>query len=233
MCSFAIATTGFQATKVNIGELFIVYDIELFMPQQLPVGSTALAAEYTMKDLSVVNNQGVSTTVGLMGGIQPSATARNKIYDNIGLIFGSSNSSSTMYIGVNRQRDIPSGTVFLFQYIVNGASTATLGRPNVSAVTSSVILGNANSLYIGSPETAATSKQSSISWIVQIPDNSKLESNSLIFWETLKPGLALTGLTNTGVSGATTTVPTGITDATLKVFMINPLLVNGSPAFYP
>ena len=102
---FYIATTGFQGTSVNIGELWVSYDVTFIKAIEQPPLYIAPAAVYRL--------QGSSVT-----GANPLGTAGTQvsIIDQIGMTF------------TNQQIRWPSdtqvGSVYAISYLVLGASTA-------------------------------------------------------------------------------------------------------------
>lgn len=71
---FSIATVGMQAASVNIGELWVSYDIEFLKPIELPPQSDALMAFYNCDLAATLNTH-------------PVAVYQPAVYDNIGVTF--------------------------------------------------------------------------------------------------------------------------------------------------
>jgi len=170
MCSFSIATQGFQAKSVNVGEAWIIYDVELFMPIQTQPGSTMLGAEYNLSLTSVVDPPINDPTRGFFGAT--ATQTQMAVYDNIGLIFGYDSVSAVSYIGITDKRSIPSNSSFVISYLINGSLTDDVGHPYLGAVPG-VTTQNVYTCPRG-PLVASTVPQSCISLTINIPDTSQL-----------------------------------------------------------
>lgn len=101
LANFFIATVGLQGTNVNIGELYIHFDISLIAPIQ----STALATQ----KLAIYDFQGVDTS-HLMG------TSQTQNFDNLNLFF----SGNTVTFPLE---SLNAGDKFYMFYHAQGAST--------------------------------------------------------------------------------------------------------------
>lgn len=112
---FSIATVGMQADNVNLGELWVSYDIEFLKPIQLPPG---IDQEYAYYLLSYTTATLASNPCTLNAD-----TSSNQ--DNIGL---SIEGSTITFPATMRP-----GTVFMIQYYVHGASTASVVAPVVTS----------------------------------------------------------------------------------------------------
>lgn len=221
MCAIGIATQGLQGVSVTVGELWFIYDIELFMPVQLPPGSTALMAQYVLPLDSISDSAANNLNEGYFGA--SAGGLQIPEFDNIGLLFGVDSSLPINYIGVSDRSKIPSGSSFLIEWVVSGASQTNLGCP-----TPAVIDGVVNqSIYTAprNPAQNATATQSSISYWINIPDNSQLINLTSMKFPMAPAGctpVPIAGLVHTTVPSSTTAVPdTPITYAVLRVFQVN------------
>lgn len=117
---FSIATVGFQAANVNIGELWCTYDITLFKAVLEPPLALGLMARI-IPDVAT----------GLAGGIGShpiiprlqSATPPGFQYDNIGLTIDATGHILTFPLTV------PNGTTFIVVYQVKGANNVAATFP--------------------------------------------------------------------------------------------------------
>ena len=109
MCSFAIATTGFQGTNVNVGELWITYDIVLMKPAMLPAGATLPGAAYQLNVASIVNPGSSTLTQSSWGSLQPAD--QKLIYDRLGLVFGCNINTFEQFIGVKDTSVLQDGMI--------------------------------------------------------------------------------------------------------------------------
>lgn len=135
---FSIATSGFQAANVNIGELWCTYDITLFKAVLEPPLSLASFARIH-----------VDTATGLVGGIgdHPIIPRASTVsppgfeYDNIGLTIDTTGHVLTFPL------TIPNGTSFAVYYQVIGSNNAAASNTNLTAaggLTALNVLGLAN-----------------------------------------------------------------------------------------
>lgn len=106
MGNFQIATNGCQAASVNLGELWVSYDISFFKAIEQTPNFSAPMALYKLS--------GTSTT-----GAQPFGALNSQVavIDQLGLTFPLVNR-------VNMPYDIQIGSVWAISYLVVGASTA-------------------------------------------------------------------------------------------------------------
>lgn len=125
-CSFAIATTGFQGTNVNVGELWIAYDVILMTPAMLPLGSTLPAAIYQL-DTGTITNPASSTVGQSSWGRLQNPISQVSIYDRLGIVFGFDSSTFTQYVGLRNRSSISDGIIMEFVLKYQGAATANLG----------------------------------------------------------------------------------------------------------
>lgn len=232
LCSFAASTVGFQAASVNIGELYVVYDVEFYMPILAPPGSMALAAEFVLDHTTVTNPGPAPTTSSLFGLVRTTGAASYQtVYDNVGFVLGATTTNG--HIGVVDRYTIPSGSTWKIDYIVDGASTATMGRPNVTVVAGTTAPANPIGT-IGSPFVSSTDTRATCSWIVQVPDVQQITRAGSVTWTggTALP-FNLFALGATGVAGATNSVPGTPTRAVLRIYQISPTMVNGVSVVVP
>lgn len=113
MGNFQIATVGFQGTSVNVGELWVSYDITLFKAIQLKPGAQILqyhrnlaattAAQPLLQDVSVLSPQ--------------------PQFDNIGIAVNAANTVLTFPLS------LPIGTRFQLTFAARGAVTAGVVCP--------------------------------------------------------------------------------------------------------
>lgn len=136
---FSIATVGMQAANVNLGELWVSYDIELLKPIQNP---PLIDSEYAYYNLSTTTATLNSHPVTLNAD-----TSNN--FDNIGLSIDATANTVTFPPTMRPH------TTLLVQHYVLGASTAGVVAP-LAAGTQSWI-GGAQHIV---PATATTSTQS-------------------------------------------------------------------------
>lgn len=138
---FSIATTGFQGTNVNIGELWVTYDITLFKAILEPPLSIGLFTRFH-----------IDVATGLAGGISnhpmallPQTSSPPGIeYDNIGLTVNTTGTVVTFPL------NIPSGTTFAVFY-------SLLGNVNVAAAMGTITgAGGLVGLNILAANTAST-----------------------------------------------------------------------------
>nr|QKV51263.1 putative capsid protein [Crucivirus sp.] len=101
---FSIATVGCQGTSVNLGELWVSYDIDLFKAIEQPPGYLVLSAEYS------------NTPAGGSFDTHPISTTALGYGDNIGLTF-TSNKIQWPY-------DIQNGSAWMVAMTWAGNSTA-------------------------------------------------------------------------------------------------------------
>lgn len=110
---FSIATIGMQAANVNLGELWVSYDIEFLKPIQSP---PLIDSEFAFYNLSQV-------TATLSANPLALAADTSGNFDNIGLSFDTNIITFPPTMRPN--------TVLLVQYYVHGASTASVIAPTM------------------------------------------------------------------------------------------------------
>lgn len=144
MGNFYIATTGMQGTNVNLGELWISYDITLFKTIEQVPNYISPTAEYSLP-LAYVSS---TSALGL------SALTTNppvKIIDQIGLKFVRNAGTDLIQLPYNLQK----GTVMEFYYGIFGASTASIPYPSVSLSNGLTPVGS----FIATPYTGTLTTQ--------------------------------------------------------------------------
>lgn len=121
---FSIATVGMQGSSVNIGELWVSYDIEFLKPiSNLPL-VIAQGADYSLVPVSSsFNSHPLGNGLPTINGV-----------DQIGLTFSSD--GTKLYFPAN----LTVGTSFMIIYSVSGSSTA---------ISAGSITGS-NGMYVGS-----------------------------------------------------------------------------------
>lgn len=113
MGRFSIATVGCQAASVNLGELWVTYDIDAFKAIEQPPLYIAPVSEYTLNGVDATHAMGTSQTV---------------IVDQIGLTFTNSGSYNT----VSLPSTISKNSVYEIVWYLYGASTALVPYPAVT-----------------------------------------------------------------------------------------------------
>lgn len=114
MGRFSVATVGCQAPNVNLGELWVSYDIDCFKAiEQVPQYLTPLS-QYILNDVDATHALGLTQTERL---------------DQIGLVFDYTAGVASIIFPL----DLPPGSTFSLYYYVYGAATA--GVPDVSPPT--------------------------------------------------------------------------------------------------
>lgn len=107
MGKFYIATQGFQGSSVNIGELWVSYDVTLMKAIEQPPNYLTPFAQYTLNAVDATHSTGTSQTV---------------IRDQIGLTFSYSSGTSSVSFPSTMQAN----SLLWFYYGVNGSSTASV-----------------------------------------------------------------------------------------------------------
>lgn len=117
---FSIATVGMQGSNVNVGELWVSYDIEFYKPiQQLPLSNGLLAA-YQLFNVDNTHPLGTQAAINIV--------------DSVGLTF----TSTSIALPYNLQ----TGTMFNMTYSVVGNSTASVAAPAVTFTHGLASVGN-------------------------------------------------------------------------------------------
>lgn len=140
MGRFSIATTGFQGTSVNCGELWVSYDISLFKAIQIPAMGTA-PMYHLMLDAS-------DATKPLL---EKSTQPTGYIFDTLGCSINTAKTVLTLPLGM------PVGSYFMALYCIRGSSTASVVAPTITPSQGVAYLGlsitNSSSGF-NAPQTA-------------------------------------------------------------------------------
>lgn len=114
---FQIATQGFQGTSINIGELWVTYEIELLKPI-LSNGSSILLGDFWSANSGITVNYPMSSLPRLLKGSNAGTTISGKdIYLNLA----------------------NPGDVYLVCYHVTGGATGTVTGPVVTATSAELL----------------------------------------------------------------------------------------------
>nr|QKV51229.1 putative capsid protein [Crucivirus sp.] len=130
MGNFQIATNGVQGTSVNLGELWVSYDITFFKTVEYPPGYQMGLANYLLNSVAAASPLGVGPTV------------QNGGADNIGLTLTSTT--------VGFPNNTPIGTTYELTYYLSLASSA-LTLPAITVSNGFTILAG-----FKAPSAAAT-----------------------------------------------------------------------------
>lgn len=120
---FSVATTGMQGTSVNLGELWVSYDVELLKPIQNVPLAIGLGAAYSF----------TADNSHPFGG---AATQVKNLTDQIGITFASNGTQFSV------PYDTPVGTSWVVSYSVVGNSTASVPLPSITLAHGLVSQGN-------------------------------------------------------------------------------------------
>ncbi|WVR22159.1 MAG: capsid protein [Malazfec virus 8] len=107
---FYVATNGCQGASVNLGELWVSYDITLFKPIEQPPGFLIPCASYQLTGVDSSNSMG---------------TVRTSIIDQIGLTFPTATA-------VQLPLSTPTNSLWIFYWIAAGDSTASVPQPTLT-----------------------------------------------------------------------------------------------------
>lgn len=113
MGNFQIATVGMQAASVNLGELWVSYDITLIKTIEQVPNYIAPVAQYALGAV------GSSSALGVASG-QPT-----KLIDEIGLQFKVDTGTDVCILPYQLRKD----TIFSVYYGLHGQSTASVAEP--------------------------------------------------------------------------------------------------------
>nr|QKV51268.1 putative capsid protein [Crucivirus sp.] len=141
---FSIATTGCQAAHVNLGELWVTYDIDAFKAIQQPPGYIAPVSVYSLVAVDATHSLGLtpSTNLGVL----------NQIGTTLDLVAGVSHLNIPLL-------GLPTGIIYQLQYKVLGDSTASVALVTPVPSGGMVELGNA-----GFSSPAATGTSTTRAW---------------------------------------------------------------------
>lgn len=135
---FYVATTGMQAASVNLGELWVSYDVTLFKSIQQPAGWLIPSAHYQL------DNAQVSTKPLAVLSPQPSWQ-----FDTIGLTFPAGG------LSVQWPLSIPLNSIWLVNIILSGtaanATTFSLAAPTGGMVTFNGVVGGGSGFVTPAP----------------------------------------------------------------------------------
>lgn len=108
---FSIATQGFQAANINIGSLYVTYDVSFFKPIQPPPGFFTKQIHYNLAANDATKPLKLDTSVN---AIQP-------VCDTFGVIFSISDTVITL-----DPRVLQKGSILQVQWSCRGGSTASV-----------------------------------------------------------------------------------------------------------
>lgn len=148
---FSIATQGMQATNINLGELWVTYDITLFKPKliQGQLGGEVNYSHILIDEASTGANPLIFKSRGFNDTMLPNITGNNTI------VFPSNVSEGQ----------------YLISYSVNGASTLLVNAPTVTAGTNCVLVNSFLNLTANSfrnPGAALTASRVNVLCVVNI-----------------------------------------------------------------
>lgn len=119
MGRFSIATTGCQGSNVNLGELWVSYDIDCFKAiEQVPQYLTPFA-QYTLNNVDATHVLGTSQTV---------------VKDQIGLVFEYVDGTASVILPYTME----SGTIFSVSAGILGTSTPNVPTMDIPLITASL-----------------------------------------------------------------------------------------------
>jgi len=139
--AFSIASVGCQGTSVNLGELWVSYDIDAFKAIEQVPGYLTPVAQYSLAGVSSTNALGLET-----------ANPPVEVIDQIGLEFKRDTGTDTIIL----PWDMPAGTIFSFSYGVLGASTTLVATGDVSGTSGGLGAGNGWQGYSATPYPGPT-----------------------------------------------------------------------------
>ncbi|QMW68784.1 capsid protein [Crucivirus-306] len=146
---FQIASVGCQGTNVNLGELWVSYDIDVFKAIEQPPGYLSPVASYTLSGVGSASALGLSTTTPV------------EVVDQIGLTFVRSSGTDTVQFPLS----ILPGVKYMMHYGILGASTASVAYQAITLAGGLVALGSDNANPSFSQGTLTTaSKQHSMAF---------------------------------------------------------------------
>lgn len=201
LCNFQIATVGMQGASVNVGELWVTYDIELIAPiQQAPLSqakTSKLSIDYANVTPTTLFGTSALPAVGVP--VTDYSTQKYNLINNVGAIFS------------NNQFRIPRGNVkqgekYTWYYSAYGASTASVTPLSFSSVVGVFPLTgfrNFVATQINAPPTASTASN-----IISIGEFSVDGSNNDVI-----------------LNFQTTTLPTDITSVDFACIQTNSISV--------
>lgn len=146
---FSIATVGCQGESVNLGELWISYDIDLFKAIEQVPNFIAPVAQYdlALTAISSTNALGLSTAAPIL------------VIDQVGLTFQTISGTDCVILPFNMRV----GTTMNFFYYVNGSSTATVANAGITTTGGLSQIGD----FMSTPAAVATSDTRGICCVLQ------------------------------------------------------------------
>lgn len=145
MCKFYIASVGCQGTSVNLGELWVTYDVDAFKAIEQAPGYSNPVSEYTLTTVDATHALGASQTT---------------VVEQIGLVLAYV--AGTSYINFPLQ-SMQVGAKYLVTYKIYGSSTASVATCTY-VPTGGMVALNANASLLQNPDTAtATSAVRAVS----------------------------------------------------------------------
>ncbi|AYP28681.1 MAG: coat protein [Cressdnaviricota sp.] len=137
MGRFSIATVGLQAASVNLGELWVSYDIDAFKAiEQVPL-YIAPIAQYNLNSVDATHAFGLTQSVKLDN--------QGTSLDRVGLTFVNSGSYNQVQFPYN----IEVNSIWQFTYYLYGASTAVVPYAPVTVSNGFVVIAD----FVGVPYT--------------------------------------------------------------------------------
>nr|QKV51183.1 putative capsid protein [Crucivirus sp.] len=138
---FSIASVGCQGTNVNLGELWVTYDIDAFKAIEQPPQYLTPFAQYDLNAVDATHALGTSQT---------------EVKDQIGLVFDYTDGIASIIF----PHDMPPGTKFWFFWELIGSSTASVPTGNVPALSGGLTnMSSTHALPYPGP-TATTTRKS-------------------------------------------------------------------------
>lgn len=206
-----IASVGMQATSVNLGELHVIYDVELMLPilNNLGYDDDSCQIQYLTTNINTTNvfPDYSSTT--------PSINTTNvlSVNDQIGMEVGTNTNGS--YVCFPPQC---AGGIFEVCVMWLGASTALVTSPGIQALNLTLLS------EVDNPVAAATSTQIFTKYVVQIPQLGAFNWKNTTF---------TTGGTHLGLGypqlkfvATSNVLPASLTFSSLTIRRINPSVIS-------
>lgn len=141
--NFYIATTGCQGTNVNLGELWVSFDVSLLKPIEQPPGFGYKLAHYNLSGASAATPLALDTTVN---AVQP-------VFDSIGMV---SRSNTAIVFPLS----LMTSSYIYIVLMVRGGSTASVVSPIVTGsggfVTGGGFINDASSGWTTPSSTTTT-----------------------------------------------------------------------------
>jgi hypothetical protein len=148
-CNFQIATNGFQAANVNIGELWVTYEIALLKPIQPSIAGVAPIMIYQENSFISIPTYTTTTNVALSGGLvtyatQSIATTPVIVSDHTFDPTVTTASQTRNYVLNNIEQKFVVGTkIRLFSWCqINGAGVVTISQSTAVSNTVDIALTN-------------------------------------------------------------------------------------------